>query len=166
MFLDLLKGLSVTFLHLFKKPSTISYPEQNLPTRPRPRGRHFLDRYEDGLEKCIGCSLCAAACPSKAIFVQAAENTEEKRFSPGERYAEKYEINLLRCIFCGFCVEACPTGAIQMSDQYEFSETSRDDFLYDREKLLVKSAADRPKVMTAVTEETPMIRYDLLDKGA
>ena len=62
MFLDLLKGLSVTFLHLFKKPSTISYPEQNLPTRPRPRGRHFLDRYEDGLEKCIGCSLCAAAC--------------------------------------------------------------------------------------------------------
>ncbi len=93
---------------VFNPIVTVQYPEQKRTVRPRFRGRHVLKRYENGLEKCIGCSLCAAACPSDAIFVEASENTDEKRFSPGERYASTYEINMLRCIYCGFCEDACP----------------------------------------------------------
>ena len=97
---------------------------------------HFLTRYDNGLEKCIGCSLCAGACPARCIYVQAAENTDETRFSPGERYAAKYEINMIRCIFCGYCQDACPTGAIVLRKDFELADYSRDDFLYTKEMLL------------------------------
>ena len=121
---------------LFNPVVTVQYPEQKREVRPRFRGRHVLNRYENGLEKCIGCSLCAAACPSDAIFVEASENTDEKRFSPGERYASTYEINMLRCIYCGFCEDACPTEAIVLGDNYELSFTDRRDAIYTKESLL------------------------------
>ncbi|HZY45096.1 MAG TPA: 4Fe-4S binding protein, partial [Anaerolineae bacterium] len=96
MVLEILRGLSITLREMFKPPVTIQYPEIKRPVRQRFRGRHELRRYADGLERCIGCALCAAACPADAIYVEAAENTDEKRFSPGERYAATYEINMLR----------------------------------------------------------------------
>jgi NADH-quinone oxidoreductase subunit I len=132
----MLKGLFTTLKIALEKPVTIQYPEQKRPVHTRFKGRHTLKRYENGLEKCIGCSLCAAACPADAIFVEAAENTDEERYSPGERYASTYEINMLRCIFCGFCEDACPTEAIVLGDQYEMSFHDRHSSIYTKELLL------------------------------
>ncbi len=130
------KGYWTTFSQMLEKPVTIQYPEQRRKVRTRFRGRHVLKRYDNGLERCIGCALCAAACPSGAIFVEAAENTDEARYSPGERYARVYEINMSRCIFCGYCMDACPTQAIVLEDNYELSFTDRRQAIYTKEMLL------------------------------
>jgi NADH-quinone oxidoreductase subunit I len=133
---ELWRGLWTTLKMMVEKPVTYQYPEQKREVRPRFRGRHVLKRYDNGLEKCIGCSLCAAACPADAIFVEAAENTDEERFSPGERYASTYEINMLRCIYCGYCEDACPTEAIVLGDNYELSFFDRRSAIYTKEMLL------------------------------
>jgi NADH-quinone oxidoreductase subunit I len=103
----------------------------------RLHGRHVLGRYEDGMEKCIGCELCAGVCPAKCIYVRGADNDPENPASPGERYGYVYEINYLRCIHCDLCVEACPTEAITESKLFEFSFTNRQDAIYTKTELLV-----------------------------
>lgn len=133
----LLQGLKTTMGEILSKPVTYQYPEIKKPVAPRFRGRHQLKRHENGLEKCIGCSLCAAACPADAIYVLPAANTDRERYSPGERYAARYEINFLRCIFCGFCEEACPTGAIVLEHDYELSYYDRASAIITKQQLLV-----------------------------
>jgi NADH-quinone oxidoreductase subunit I len=133
---DLARGMWTTLRSMFERPVTYQYPEVKRPVRERFRGRHALKRYDNGLEKCIGCALCAAACPADALFVEASENSDAARYSPGERYASTYEINMLRCIFCGYCEDACPTEAIVLEHNYELSFTLRRQALYTRELLL------------------------------
>jgi len=137
MFKELGQGLGVTLENLFRKPFTVQYPDEKLEMMPRFRGLHILTRYEDGLERCVGCELCAVACPADAIFVQAAENDPAAPRSHGERYASRYEINMLRCIFCGMCEEACPEDAIFLEKKYELADYARDAFIYTKDELLV-----------------------------
>jgi NADH-quinone oxidoreductase subunit I len=140
-----MKGLKMTFSRLVEGPMVNSYPEQKTPVYPRFRGRHKLHRFEDtGLEKCVGCSLCAAACPSDCIRVVADENTPENRVSAGERYAAVYEINLSRCIFCGYCEIACPFDAITMGHDYEMADYNRSDLIFTKEMLLAEPLERTP----------------------
>ena len=101
------------------------------------RGKHQLQRDEKGLEKCVACFLCAAACPSNCIYIEAAENTEEKRISSAERYAKVYNIDYNRCIFCGYCVEACPTDAITHGHGFELASLNATSLVMRKEDLLV-----------------------------
>lgn len=134
----ILTGMTITAKRLKHKKVTVQYPFEKREHYPRTRWRHYLVRYDSGLEKCIGCSLCAGACPARCIYVQADENTDSQRYSPGERYAVRYEINMLRCIFCGYCQEACPTGAIVLRQNFELSVYKREDAIYTKEMLLEK----------------------------
>ena len=144
-FAETARGLKTTFARVVEGPHTIQYPEEKTPVYPRFRGRHRLHRFEDtGLEKCVGCSLCAAACPADCIRVVAAENTPENRVSPGERYAAVYEINLSRCIFCGYCEVACPFDAITMGHDYELSSYDRSDLIFTKEMLLAEPLERAP----------------------
>ena len=133
---DPIAGFGVTFRTMFRKTVTEQYPKEKKPTAPRFHGRHQLNRWPDGLEKCIGCELCAWACPADAIYVEGASNTEDDRFSPGERYGRVYQINYLRCILCGLCIEACPTRALTMTNEYELADDNRQDLIYEKQDLL------------------------------
>lgn len=141
-FLDGIAGFGVTFTSMFKKRLTEGYPEKPGPVKARYHGRHQLNRYPDGLEKCIGCELCAWSCPADAIYVEGASNTDEARFSPGERYGRVYQINYLRCIGCGLCIEACPTRALTMTNVYEIADDNRADLIFEKQELLAPLQAD------------------------
>ena len=135
-FVTLVKGFSVTFRTMLRKPTTEMYPDAPVNFQARYRGIHVLHRDENGLEKCVGCFLCAAACPAQCIYIEAAENTDARRISAGERYASVYNIDYSRCIFCGYCVEACPTDAITHGHGFELATYNINELLYRKEKLL------------------------------
>lgn len=136
------RGLFIVLKYAFKRPVTLRYPEQKRKLPARSRGRHYLTKWGDGKERCVGCELCAIVCPSQAIYVKAAQNTPEDQHSHGERYAKDFQINMLRCIYCGYCEEACPTGAIILSNEYELSSYSREELIFTKEKLTEKKPGD------------------------
>ncbi|HEY3703278.1 MAG TPA: NADH-quinone oxidoreductase subunit NuoI [Acidimicrobiales bacterium] len=130
-------GFRVTIRQVFEPRVTHQYPDEKRPKPPRFHGRHVLGRYEDGMEKCIGCELCAGVCPARCIYVRGADNPPDAPVSPGERFGFVYEINYLRCIHCDLCVEACPTEAITESKLFEFSFVDRQDAIYTKQELVV-----------------------------
>lgn len=129
--LSLIKGLGIIFRHAFHKRETVQYPEQKSRMRPRYRGRIVLTRDPEGKERCVACYLCAAACPTDCISMQAIEDKN------GRRSASFFRINFSRCIFCGFCEEACPTNAIQLTPDFEMCEYERKNLVYEKEHLLI-----------------------------
>ncbi len=135
-FLALYKGFRVTFRNMLRPTTTENYPVEPVHFASRYRGIHVLHRDEQGLEKCVGCFLCAAACPANCIYIEAGENTEADRISAGERYARVYNIDYSRCIFCGYCVEACPTDAITHGHGFELATYDISALVYRKEQLL------------------------------
>lgn len=133
--LSMLGGLFIVLKHLFRRPVTVPYPEIKPVLPKRSRGKHYLTKWEDGLERCVGCELCAIVCPPQAIYVKPASNLPGEVHSHGERYAEDFQINMLRCIYCGMCEEACPTGAIVLGNQYELSGFSRESLIFTKNEL-------------------------------
>lgn len=142
----ILKGMGITFSHIFKKKVTIQYPEQTRPFSPVFRGLHILNRDEDGRENCTACGLCAVACPAEAITMDAAERLPgEENLYREEKYAAKYEINMLRCIFCGFCEDACPKDAIYLTETFAPANYSRKSFIYGKDNLVIPHPKDNPE---------------------
>jgi NADH-quinone oxidoreductase subunit I len=143
---NILKGMVITFSHIFKKQPTIHYPEQKREFSPVFRGLHVLNRDEEGRENCTACGLCAVACPAEAITMEAAERLpEEEHLYREEKYAAKYEINMLRCIFCGLCEEACPKDAIYLSETFAPANYARKGFIYGKDDLLIPNPKTQPE---------------------
>jgi NADH-quinone oxidoreductase subunit I len=149
----LAKGMSVTFREMISPDITENYPDEPPKFEERYRGTHVLQRDENGLEKCVACFLCAAACPAQCIYIEAAENTDQTRISGGERYAKAYNIDYNRCIFCGYCVEACPTDAITHGHGFELASYNTSTLVYRKEDLLapIPAGAKPPVVQPAAS---------------
>jgi len=130
LFLELLKGLSVTWRLMFSKKITIQYPEEKTPLSPRFRGLHALRRYPNGEERCIACKLCEAVCPAMAITIESEQRDD------GTRRTTRYDIDLSKCIFCGFCEQACPVDSIVETHIFEYHGEQRGDLIYTKEMLL------------------------------
>ena len=141
----IIKGMAITFRHIFKKKATISYPEEKRPFSPVFRGLHILNRDEEGRERCTACGLCAVACPAEAITMEAAERKpNEENLYREEKYAARYEINMLRCIFCGLCEEACPKDAVYLTETFAPANFTRESFIYGKPDLLIPDPTKNP----------------------
>jgi NADH-quinone oxidoreductase subunit I len=142
----IMKGMAITFGHIFKKRPTVNYPEKHRPFSPVFRGLHVLNRDEEGRERCTACGLCAVACPAEAITMEGAERLPgEEGLYREEKYAAKYEINMLRCIFCGLCEEACPKDAIYLSETFAPANFTRSGFIYGKGELLIPDPKTDPE---------------------
>jgi NADH-quinone oxidoreductase subunit I len=155
----ILKGMAITISHLFKRKTTIKYPDETREIAPVYRGQHVLKRDDNGAERCTACGLCAVACPAEAITMESAERKKgEEHLYREEKYAKIYEINMLRCIFCGLCEEACPKEAIFLTDRIVNTEFEREDFVYGKDKLVEGIAQDK-RIDVSVRQTPEVIAF-------
>ncbi|KAI9785855.1 MAG: hypothetical protein M1816_008182 [Peltula sp. TS41687] len=127
---EMMRGMYVVLEQFFRPPYTIMYPFEKGPISPRFRGEHALRRYPTGEERCIACKLCEAVCPALAITIEAEERED------GSRRTTRYDIDMTKCIYCGYCQESCPVDAIVETPNAEYAMETREELLYNKEKLL------------------------------
>ena len=146
---ELVSGMYLTFKYLFKKSVTINYPYEKSPLSPRFRGEHALRRYANGEERCIACKLCEAICPALAITIEAETRAD------GSRRTTRYDIDMTKCIYCGLCQEACPVDAIVEGPNLEFATETREELMYNKDKLLANGDQWEPELAAKLQLDAP-----------
>ncbi len=146
---ELLSGMWITFRYMFKPKVTINYPFEKGPLSPRFRGEHALRRYPNGEERCIACKLCEAVCPAQAITIEAEPRDD------GSRRTTRYDIDMTKCIYCGFCEESCPVDAIVEGPNFEFATETREELLYNKDKLLANGDRWEREIAANLAKDAP-----------
>ncbi|MDG2034140.1 MAG: NADH-quinone oxidoreductase subunit NuoI [Rhodospirillales bacterium] len=146
---ELVSGMALTLKYFFKPKVTLNYPYEKGPLSPRFRGEHALRRYPSGEERCIACKLCEAVCPAQAITIEAEPRDD------GSRRTTRYDIDMVKCIYCGFCQEACPVDAIVEGPNFEFAAETREELLYDKNKLLANGDRWETELAARIEADAP-----------
>ncbi|MCO6416704.1 NADH-quinone oxidoreductase subunit NuoI [Siccirubricoccus sp. KC 17139] len=146
---ELVSGMALTLKYFFKPKVTINYPYEKGPLSPRFKGEHALRRYPNGEERCIACKLCEAICPAQAITIEAEPRED------GSRRTTRYDIDMVKCIYCGMCEEACPVDAIVEGPNFEFTTETREELLYDKQKLLSNGDRWEPEIARRLELDAP-----------
>jgi NADH-quinone oxidoreductase subunit I len=146
---EIVSGMALTFSYIFKPKVTINYPYEKGPISPRFKGEHALRRYPNGEERCIACKLCEAICPAQAITIEAEPRED------GSRRTTRYDIDMVKCIYCGMCEEACPVDAIVEGPNFEFTTETREELLYDKDKLLSNGDRWEPELAKRLELDAP-----------
>jgi NADH-quinone oxidoreductase subunit I len=149
LLIEIVAGMWLTLKYFFKAKVTINYPYEKGPISPRFRGEHALRRYPNGEERCIACKLCEAICPAQAITIEAEPREDNSRRTT------RYDIDMTKCIYCGFCQEACPVDAIVEGPNFEFATETREELMYDKEKLLLNGDRWESEIATALAADAP-----------
>ncbi len=146
---EIVRAMWLTLRYFFKEKVTVNYPYEKGPLSPRFRGEHVLRRYPNGEERCIACKLCEAICPAQAITIEAEPRED------GSRRATRYDIDMTKCIYCGYCQEACPVDAIVEGPNFEFATETREELMYNKDKLLENGDRWEAEVAAALAADAP-----------